>query len=461
MATRVLLPREQVFSDIGIVGAGYRLFFYETGTTTKKNTYSDEGLTIANTNPVVADSTGRFGDIWISDSSLYKCVLAPAGTDDPSTSPIWTADPINSNESSIIMIDPLPAAYWGMTTGTSTAYLLDVPNLLVPISSYTNKQCFFIDFHIACGAAPVININNLGVIDLKKYNNIDGTTVALEVGDVNRRHIAFNDGIDIIILDPNINQSLEANNLTVNTTINGAVFLGRKPTIANNVSDANNDIDCSAGSSFDTINSVGWVSTAKTKRLDVNWAAGTNQGGLDIGSKANNTWYYWYSIYNPTTNAQDFIATATFGSPTLPSEYTRICYIGATRTDGSGNILPFKQINDKFYILKTIIDFGAALFPTSPTLQTVTAPPSSVAMLNFAQLDLGSGNVDYFLLCDPAFADLNASSTNFSFTSILSANDACGGNIEVTTNSSSQVSLDGASDASCIIFTRGWIDPNL
>lgn len=199
MATRVLLPREQVFSNIGIVGAGYRLFFYETGTTTKKDTYSDDGLTIPNSNPVVADSAGRFGDIWISDSSMYKCVLAPAGNDDPATNPIWTADPINLNDSSIITIDPLPTAYWGATTGTSTSYLLDIPNLLVPIELYTDKQCFFVDFHIACGATPTLNINNLGALDLKKYL-LDGTKTPLEAGDIqNGRYLVVNDGIDLVI----------------------------------------------------------------------------------------------------------------------------------------------------------------------------------------------------------------------------------------------------------------------
>jgi len=198
MATRVLLPREQVFSNIGIVGSGYRLFFYETGTTTKKDTYSDEDLNTPNSNPVVADSAGRFGDIWISDSSLYKCVLAPAGTDDPATNPIWTADPINLNNSGIITINPLPVAYWGTTTGTSTSYLLDIPNLLVPIESYTNVQCFLVDIHIACGNSPVFNINGLGAVDGKKKTG-QGTKVDLQAGDLQvGRYLAFNDGVDIV-----------------------------------------------------------------------------------------------------------------------------------------------------------------------------------------------------------------------------------------------------------------------
>jgi len=42
------------------------LYFYETGTTTAKDTYSDSGETVANTNPVVLDASGRQGDIFFS-----------------------------------------------------------------------------------------------------------------------------------------------------------------------------------------------------------------------------------------------------------------------------------------------------------------------------------------------------------------------------------------------------------
>ena len=52
-----------------------KAYFYETGTTTPKNTYSDAGLTSANANPVVADgTTGLFPDIYLL-AGRYKVVL--------------------------------------------------------------------------------------------------------------------------------------------------------------------------------------------------------------------------------------------------------------------------------------------------------------------------------------------------------------------------------------------------
>lgn len=60
------------------LGVGWKLWFYTTGTTTPRNTYPTEAdalaLTNANSNPVVADATGRFPPIWLIDPD-YKVIL--------------------------------------------------------------------------------------------------------------------------------------------------------------------------------------------------------------------------------------------------------------------------------------------------------------------------------------------------------------------------------------------------
>lgn len=67
---------------------GATLDFFEPGTTTRKDTFSDSGLTTANTNPVVADGSGVMPDIFLNGT--YKVVLKdaagivqPEGTKDP------------------------------------------------------------------------------------------------------------------------------------------------------------------------------------------------------------------------------------------------------------------------------------------------------------------------------------------------------------------------------------------
>jgi hypothetical protein len=73
---RLILPYQQVFDLNGSPLPGAKFYFYESGTTTPKDTYSDEALTTPNANPVIADSQGQFGDIFLSGA--YSCKLTDA-----------------------------------------------------------------------------------------------------------------------------------------------------------------------------------------------------------------------------------------------------------------------------------------------------------------------------------------------------------------------------------------------
>lgn len=81
--SQVLLPNgQQQFVDAnGSPLAAGKVFFYIPNTSTPKTTWQDNGLTSANTNPVVLDSAGR-ATIW--GSGLYRQVLQ-----DSSGNTIW------------------------------------------------------------------------------------------------------------------------------------------------------------------------------------------------------------------------------------------------------------------------------------------------------------------------------------------------------------------------------------
>lgn len=88
MASRFILP----FSDVGngiSPSDGATLDFFITGTSSRKDTFTDEALSVANANPVVADSDGLFSDIWVADSSRYKVVLK-----DKNGVQQWSSDPV-------------------------------------------------------------------------------------------------------------------------------------------------------------------------------------------------------------------------------------------------------------------------------------------------------------------------------------------------------------------------------
>ena len=81
---------QQYFDNNGAPLAGGKLNFYEPGTTTRKDTFSDEAETSANANPVILDAAGRQGDIFFTGQA--KVVLTD--TDDVI---IDTTDPVGES----------------------------------------------------------------------------------------------------------------------------------------------------------------------------------------------------------------------------------------------------------------------------------------------------------------------------------------------------------------------------
>lgn len=86
MTTRILPPLWTVFDSNGDPVSGAKVYFYVTGSTTPKNTYSDSALSATNTNPIICDGSGRIGEVF--GTGAYKLVVNTAddtliGTYDP------------------------------------------------------------------------------------------------------------------------------------------------------------------------------------------------------------------------------------------------------------------------------------------------------------------------------------------------------------------------------------------
>lgn len=91
--SRFIIPNQFEIDANGAPLSGAKLYFYASGTSTPKDTYSDVALTTANSNPVVADSAGRFGDIFMSGA--YKVILKTSLDVE-----VWTADPVSGDTGS-------------------------------------------------------------------------------------------------------------------------------------------------------------------------------------------------------------------------------------------------------------------------------------------------------------------------------------------------------------------------
>lgn len=104
MATgvRYTTPAPFEVDSEGVPVVGGQLFFYLTATSTPLDTYSDVALTVPNPNPMVADSSGHWGDIWLSASQAYKVrfygpnpdTSIPSTPANPQGVLVWSRDPV-------------------------------------------------------------------------------------------------------------------------------------------------------------------------------------------------------------------------------------------------------------------------------------------------------------------------------------------------------------------------------
>ena len=53
-------PYQTVLDSDGVAVSGAKVYTYEAGTTTNATTYTTSALNVANANPIVADSAGRY-----------------------------------------------------------------------------------------------------------------------------------------------------------------------------------------------------------------------------------------------------------------------------------------------------------------------------------------------------------------------------------------------------------------
>lgn len=312
------------------------------------------------------------------------------------------------------------ASNFFIENGTVNNYtLIANNNFLAPTSYIAGMVIRFITTNANTTTTPTINLAGLGGKNIKKA---DGSSVI--AGDINGYVELRYDGTQFLL-------SPLSSALNITSSNKGLTFINQPITIVNNTTDADNDIDFTAGNFAFSDKSGEFYATAMTKRLDASWVAGTNQGGLDTGTKASNTWYHCYAIYNPTTQVSDFIFSANATTPTLPSGYTKYKYLGSVLTNISGNIIPFWQENNSFYFKVDNGILNTTTQVSSFSDLTLSAPPNSKAITT-SYINIGP-NIGVGLY----FKDLV---NNISYPVCVAENDSTNQNIfEITVNSSSQI----------------------
>lgn len=146
-------------------------------------------------------------------------------------------------------------------------------------------------------------------------------------------------------------------------------------TLANNGSDATNDIDFTAGKCADSTNTVLISCAAMTKQLDAAWAVGSAAGGLDGGSIANAT-YHCHAIQKDTTGVGDFIyslshdksatCTMTIASPAVVTMTGHGLVAGSPFKFSTTGALPTGvTAGTQYYVISTGLTADAFQFSTS------------------------------------------------------------------------------------------------
>jgi hypothetical protein len=168
------------------------------------------------------------------------------------------------------------------------------------------------------------------------------------------------------------------NQTSATSTTQGINYLSlptNLPSITINSGAPNTTLDISAGVINYDDGSGQFVVSAMSKIIQStgSWTAGTNQNGLDALARANSTWYQVFITKKTSDGTSDILFSTSRTSPTLPIGYTLVAWLGAMRTNASGNIdvkhfakrTSFGQITQ---ILTGEVATGATAVPQDDTI---------------------------------------------------------------------------------------------
>lgn len=154
--------------------SGAKLNFFITLTSTPKDTYSDSAKTTANANPVVADASGRFGDIFMDLDVAYKVTYTDASDVEIDT---WDpVSPIRANPVPSITTTAKTTDYTVLTTDKGFIVLVDASSGAVTVTlpaAATAADGFYVYVMKTDSSANVVTI------DGDSSETIDGQTTLI------------------------------------------------------------------------------------------------------------------------------------------------------------------------------------------------------------------------------------------------------------------------------------------
>lgn len=232
-------------------------------------------------------------------------------------------------------------------------------------------------------------------------------------------------------------------------------------TLSNNTGTPNTVLDIAAGDCTADDATYGMALAAFSKNCNAAWAAGTGNGALDTGSSlSNNTWYHVWVIMRPDTGVVDVLLSTSATSPTMPTSYTKKRRIGSIKTNGSAQIIAFKQIEDTFYWGTQVQDANTTTLGSTATLFALTVP-TGVKVKPIIRA-MSNSSTQAIILTSPDETDVAPSggySTTPGYDLYSGGGDSRAFTPDLWTDTSAQIRAraQGAS-TTFAIYTRGWRD---
>jgi hypothetical protein len=494
LATLLPTPKIQILDSNGSPLESGTIETYIPSTTTAKLTWQDADQTIANSNPIILDSSG---EAIVYGSGSYRWIVR-----DSSGNLVYDQLTADTSSGGI--------ANGGTSTGSANAQVVAASSFsqqdgqaLEFIAGFTNSG----PMTVAPGGGsgiPVLNDTSTGPAPLSggevvaanavlllyeaargafhlvnptpgSFSGATITNSTITLSTIDTTTITLKQSSDPTpTAEGDMQWSTLFDNFKVGDGSGTKRFWAGAPlgaisgcTIANNGSDATNDIDFAAGTAADSTNAfLMTLGSTLTKRLDATWAVGNNQGGLFSGSIANTT-YHAFLIMRPDTGVVDAGFDTSVTAANRPASYTYYRRVGSIVRTGAA-IKAFVQYGKDFLWLVGVRDLNTTGSSTASSL-TMTVP-SGIAVIAKANLvmavDPQSSTTYYTLVTALSQTDTTPSATNFTafVDTDSSINFSIGMRLEVPTNTSAQVRVRSSATSGILtnsIYTTGYTDYSL
>ena len=129
-------PLSQILDGNGDPYSGTKMYVYDAGTTDLRTSYSDKALTTPNANPLIADSAGRFGPLYMAASTTdYKLKFDTSADVNIVTQDNIPVFPFSQGDVGLVLYPQSSAESAASVTPTDYAYPQGDPRRIASVSA--------------------------------------------------------------------------------------------------------------------------------------------------------------------------------------------------------------------------------------------------------------------------------------------------------------------------------------